>query len=255
MQNSFLSNIPAVTKNLIIINFIVWLAADVLGSRGIIDINSMLGLHYWISDKFNPVQLLTYMFLHGSFGHIFFNMFALFMFGVVIERFWGSKRFLIYYLVCGIGAGIVQEVVWTVEFHSLSNAFLQAINSGSIEPLQHFQQSFTITGNVPVERIIEFKSELFNTFITVGASGAVFGILLAFGWFFPHQKIYLYFLIPIPARIFVILYGILELFFGVANFQGDSIAHFAHLGGLLFGLILILLWRKKTTDIDNFNGY
>jgi len=251
MQNSFLSNIPPITKNLIIINFILWLATLVLADRGIFDINTTFGLHYWAADKFNPLQLLSYMFLHGSFGHIFFNMFALFMFGMAIERFWGSKRFLIYYFVCGLGAGVVQEIFWTVEFHSLSNAFSQAINSGSVESLLHFQKYFTITGNVPVGQIIELKSELFNSFITVGASGAVFGILLAFGWFFPHQKIYLYFMIPIPARIFVILYGVFELFFGVAR-ANDGIAHFAHLGGMLFGLILILFWRKKIKNSNEF---
>jgi len=253
MRNSFLSNIPPVTKNLIIINFIAWFATYVLQMRGIFDMQTTaLGLHYWAADNFNPAQLLTYMFLHGSFEHVFFNMFALFMFGIVIERFWGGKRFLIYYFVCGIGAGLVQEIFWTVEFHSLANAFSQAINSGLSEPLMHFQEMFTITGNLPVQQMIELKSQLYNSFITIGASGAVFGILLAFGWLFPHQKIYLYFLIPMPARIFVILYGIFELFFGVANFSGDHIAHFAHLGGMLFGLILILWWRKKDKNADEF---
>lgn len=237
MPNSFFNNIPPVTKNLIIINFILWLATNVLANRGLFDLNANFGLHYWAADNFNPAQLLTYMFLHGSFEHIFFNMFALFMFGMVIENFFGTKRFIIYYLVCGIGAGIVQEIFWTIQFQPILNEMTQAIESG-------------IYSNTA--EIINSKADFLANpnLITIGASGAVFGILLAFGWFFPHQKIYIYFLIPVSARIFVIIYAVLEMFFGVANFSGDNVAHFAHLGGALFGLILILLWRRKTPKID-----
>jgi len=252
MQNSFVSNIPPVTKNLIIINFIVFLAANVLSTRGIIDLNSTFGLYFWQSDKFNPVQLLTYMFLHASIGHIFFNMFALLMFGVVIERFFGSRRFLIYYLVCGLGAGIVQEVVWYFDYASLiQNISYQNFLMVKQEGYHILQQN----QNYADQYLGNLNFLLHNP--TIGASGAVFGILLAFGWFFPNQKIYLYFLIPLKARVFVILYGILELFYGVANFKGDNVAHFAHLGGVLFGLLLILLWKKKmkNTDIDNYNNY
>ncbi|MDR2824253.1 MAG: rhomboid family intramembrane serine protease [Prevotellaceae bacterium] len=260
MRNSFLNNMPPVTKNLIIINLIVWLAAYVLQIRGIFDVNEFFGLHYWAAEKFNLTQLLTYMFLHATvdpvthsivFGHVFFNMFAVFMFGMVLERFWGSKRFLFYYLFCGVGAGVVQEIVWTIDFHSLQSAFSHAISSSSVEPLLPFQTEFAkyfqITNfqSLTIEQILQLKSALFGLFNTVGASGAVFGILLAFGWLFPKEKIYFYFLIPIQARIFVILYGIAELFYGVASFRGDNVAHFAHLGGMLFGLILLLWWHKK----------
>ncbi|MDR1652300.1 MAG: rhomboid family intramembrane serine protease [Prevotellaceae bacterium] len=253
MRNSFLSNLPPVAKNLIIINLIIWFASYVLERQGVFDINGAFGLHYWASDKFNPTQLLTYMFLHstGSFAHVFFNMFALYMFGMVLERFWGSRRFLFYYLFCGVGAGIVQEVFWTVGLHPLSEAFSQAISSASAQPLLPLQTElakyFQISNlqAATVEQILQLKLAIFNLFNTIGASGAVFGMLLAFGWLFPQQKIYFYFLIPIKARFFVILYGIAELFLGVANFSGDTIAHFAHLGGMLFGLILLLLWRRK----------
>ncbi|MCL2597655.1 MAG: rhomboid family intramembrane serine protease [Paludibacter sp.] len=247
MRNSFLSNIPVVTKNLIIINFIIWLAANVLSSRGIINLNATLGLYYLQSDKFNAAQLLTYMFLHGSFGHIFFNMFALFMFGAVIERFFGSKRFLIYYFVCGLGAGLVQEIVWYIDYSSLmQNISYRDLLSIKQEGFNILQQNQNY-----IDQYLG-KLNLLLHIPTIGASGAVFGLLLAFGWFFPNQKIYLYFIFPLRARVFVILYGILELFFGVANFRGDNVAHFAHLGGLVFGLILIFLWRKKITNTNNY---
>jgi membrane associated rhomboid family serine protease len=165
------------------------------------------GLQSFGTGDFSPYQLVTYMFTHEEFSHIFFNMFALFMFGSVIERTWGVKRYLIYYLTTGIGAGLVQLLIWH------------------------------ITGQVG---------------ITIGASGAVFGLLLAFGMLFPNAPLFLMFIpIPIKAKYMVIGYGLIEFFFGIANHSGDNIAHFAHLGGMLFGIILILFWRKK----ENYYHY
>ena len=154
----------------------------------------MCALNAVCTGRFRIWQLLTYMFMHGSWSHIFFNMFALWMFGYVLENYWGSRRFLFYYLVCGIGAGLCNLIVpgWT---------------------------------------------------ITVGASGAVYGILLAFGMMFPNERIYLYFIMPIKAKWFVIGYAAIELLDGLFM-TSDGIAHFAHLGGMLVGLILILYWRK-----------
>jgi len=232
---SFLNSIPPVVKNLIAINVILWLATLVLpgfmNRLGIsIDLTDILGMHYWASSKFSPAQLITYMFMHGGFTHILFNMFALYMFGGVLENLWGPKRFLFYYLVTGIGAGLVQQVFWTIEYHSALTAISDAIASNVI--------------NAP-ELIIQ-KQTFQNMLITIGASGSVFGLLLAFGWLFPEAKLMIFPLpIPIKARIFVTLYGVIELFMGVAQFSGDSIAHFAHLGGMLFGVILILWWKKK----------
>jgi len=152
------------------------------------------------------------------------------MFGGVLENLWGPKRFLFYYLVTGIGAGLVQQVFWTIEYHSALTAISNAIASNAI--------------NAP-ELILQ-KQAFQNMLITIGASGSVFGLLLAFGWLFPEAKLMIFPLpIPIKARIFVALYGVVELFMGVAQFSGDSIAHFAHLGGMLFGTILILWWKKK----------
>ena len=233
-MNNFLNSIPPIVKNLIGINIVLWLASIVLpgifAHSGIqLDLTDILGLHYWASSKFNPAQLLTYMFMHGGFEHLLFNMFALYMFGAVLEQFWGAKRFLIYYIVTGLGAGIVQQLFWTVEYHSTIAAMNEAI------------------GNYPLQAIelIEQKRSFLNMPITVGASGSVFGLLLAFGWLFPETRLLLlFFPVPIKARIFVLIYGVAELLLGVAQFSGDSVAHFAHLGGMLFGAILILFWKK-----------
>lgn len=255
-RSSLLSSIPPVVKNLIAINIIMWLATIALPGLLrkwdiVIDLTDVLGMHYWASGKFNIAQLFTYMFMHGGFNHIFFNMFALFMFGSVLEYAWGSKRFLYYYLITGVGAGIVQQLFWTYEYQPLVNAMNEAIANNSGEVLLPFADTLSRYfrfGNLALfdaASVIELKDAFLNLPVTVGASGSVFGLLLAFGWLFPQEKIFLMFIpIPIPARIFVIIYGVAELFLGVARFSGDSIAHFAHLGGMLFGIIMILLWKK-----------
>lgn len=256
-RSSFFSNIPVVVKNLIAINFIMWLATLVLPQisgrwGGNIDLTDFLGMHYWAADKFNLAQLITYMFMHGGFGHLFFNMFALYMFGGVLENYWGPKKFLIYYLVTGIGAGIVQQLFWTVEYHSALTAINNAIQNQSGEyliPYQHVYEKFLRFGSLTdftVSDTLKLKSLFLNAPVTIGASGSVFGLLLAFGWMFPEARLMmLFFPVPIRARIFVIIYGVAELFLGVASFSGDSVAHFAHLGGMLFGVIMILFWKKK----------
>ncbi|MDR3651438.1 MAG: rhomboid family intramembrane serine protease [Paludibacter sp.] len=256
---SFLNLIPPVVKNLIAINIILWLASVVtpgLFSRfGVnVDLTDILGLHYWASSKFNPAQLVTYMFMHGGLSHIFFNMFALYMFGGVLEQLWGTKRFLFFYLVTGVGAGIVQEIFWTVEYQSVVSVLNEAVSSNSAQTLLNHQdilgKYFRLEniGSLDVPALIEMKRMFLNMPITIGASGAVFGLLLAFGWLFPEVNLYLMFIpIPIKAKYFVIFYGVAELFGGVAQFSGDNIAHFAHLGGMLFGAILILIWKKKKT--------
>lgn len=254
---SFLNSIPPVVKNLIAINIILWLASVVtpgLFSRlGVnIDLTDILGMHYWASSKFNPAQLITYMFMHGGLSHIFFNMFALYMFGGILERLWGTKRFLFYYLATGVGAAITQQLFWTIEYHSVVSALNEAISANSGDILLNYQsvlsQYFRLENisSFDAPAIIEMKKMFLNMPITVGASGAVFGLLLAFGWLFPEEKLYVMFIpFPIKARIFVLIYGVIELFMGVAQFSSDSVAHFAHLGGMLFGVILILIWKQK----------
>ena len=226
-NSSFLNSIPPVTKNLIIINLLFWLASLVLPKVGV-DLVQLLGLHFPGATDFRFYQIITYMFMHStySFTHVFFNMFAVYMFGRVLENVWGPKRFLVFYMVTGIGAGLVQEFVWFFELRDVLLGSHDMINVGGVQ--------------------IMAKSDFLNHFVTIGASGAVFGILLAFGMLFPNVPLYIMFVpVPIKAKYFVIGYGLIELFMGVANFNGDSVAHFAHLGGMLFGYFLIRYWKKK----------
>lgn len=227
-QNSgFLADVPTVTKNIIIINVLCWIASLSLPKIGI-NLVDLFGLHVLGANDFQPFQVISYMFLHdtSSFTHVFFNMFAVYMFGRVLENVWGSKRFLIYYMVTGIGAGLVQEVMWLYNMQDLFLGGFTSVNLNGVEVID--------------------RSEYLDLFVTIGASGSVFGILLAFGMLFPNIPLYLMFVpIPIKAKYFVFFYGLAELFMGVANFSGDNVAHFAHLGGMLFGFFLIRYWRKK----------
>jgi len=183
------------------------------------------------------------MFMHAGVEHILFNMFAVYMFGRLFEMFWGGKKFLFYYLVAGLGAAIVQQTVWYIDYCSIAShiADMPAVMSHiSTEGAKALAESLNYSD--------EYMGRLniLMNIPTVGASGAVFGILLAFGYMFPKEKLYMFFLpIPIPARVFVVVYGLIELFAGVANFSWDNVAHFAHLGGLLFGLVLLLIWKKR----------
>ena len=216
-----LGTLPTVTKNLLIINVIIWLAQFVLFRRTDFDLTQQFGLHFPASDNFRFYQLVTYMFLHDpySFSHVFFNMFAVFMFGRTLEQVWGPKRFLTYYMATGIGAGLVQILVMYIR----------------------------ISAELPPELFSMVNS------ITIGASGSVFGILLAFGMLFPNAQLFIIpFPFPIKAKWFVIGYGLLELVFGVANRTGDNVAHFAHLGGMMFGIFMILYWRKKDRGYGRF---
>ena len=218
---------PTVTKNLLIINALLFLAALVLEQRFGIELNDILGLHFFLADKFNPAQLITYMFMHGGWSHIFFNMFAVWMFGRVLEQVWGPRRFLFYYILCGVGAGIVQEIVQFIQYEAVLSAY-DSVNTGS--------------------QIIPMADYL-NLMVTVGASGAVYAILLAFGMLFPNQQLFIIpFPFPIKAKYFVIGYVVLELYLGLSNSASDNVAHFAHLGGMIFGFILIMYWKKKNQN-------
>lgn len=216
------SILPLVVKNLLIINIIFFLATIACETVWHIDLAQYLGLHYIGASDFRPYQFVTYMFMHGSFAHIFFNMFALWMFGNAIENVWGPKRFLIFYFVCGIGAGLTQELVQYIQLNDI---------------VQNYEYVRFNNTSIPVD-------DYLNMLTTVGASGAVYGILLAFGMMWPNSRIYLYFLIPIKTKWFVLIYGLLELFSGLSSV--DNVAHFAHVGGMVFGLLLILYWRNKS---------
>ena len=215
--------LPTVVKNLLIINVLFFLAKIAAESVLRIDLADYLGLHYIGASDFQPYQLVTYMFMHGNFAHLFFNMFALWMFGNTLENIWGSNRFLLFYFVCGIGAGLVQELVQYIQYGAMLSHY-DSVNYGGV--------------------IIPVKQYLNMIPTTVGASGAVYGILLAFGMMFPNSTLYIYFAIPIKAKWFVLIYGVIELLSGLSG-ASDGIAHFAHLGGMLFGLFLILYWKKK----------
>ena len=242
--------IPPITLNLIIINVLCWLIQIIIPSKFDINITDMFGLHYWISEKFHWYQLITNMFLHDTHGmsHLFFNMFGLFMFGTAVEEAWGGKKFLFFYLFTGIGASITQELSWLIDSHALMSAFDTAIAEGNGAALVPFEHMFIGNGSISyitLSNILELRSGMLNSMLAIGASGALFGVLLAFAWLFPKAKMGIIFVpIMIPARIFVAIYTVIELVCGVANFSFDSIAHYAHLGGMLFGLILILIWKK-----------
>lgn len=235
-----MDRIPTVTKNLLAINVLMFLAAFVAEEKFGIDLNDYLGLHLVLSDEFMPHQLVTYMFMHGGLSHIFFNMYALFMFGRTLEYAWGPKRFLFYYLLAGVGAALVQESVGLARFYSIAGSLGQAeVETVFREGLAILQQG----KNYINPSLAELNIVLSST--TVGASGAIYAILLGFGMLFPNERLFIFPLpVPIKARYFVIGYALIELYLGTMG-SPDGVAHFAHLGGMLFGFILIIYWRKK----------
>jgi len=267
------SFLPEVVKNLLIINGICFLATFVLQQQGI-DLNDMLGLHYFEAEKFRWWQFFTYMFMHGNFMHIFLNMFAMWMFGAALENVWGAKRFLNYYIITGLGAALVQQLIIYYEMQPALAYVNNYIANPDIETLKNFQSSIAYTKfssaemtahfkefianynsvvttdlaramQLSVDFMTQVKADALNAPVTVGASGAVFGLLLAYGMIFPNTLLYVYFAIPIKAKYFVMIYGALELFSGILNVPGDNVAHFAHLGGLVSGFITIMIWRNQ----------
>jgi membrane associated rhomboid family serine protease len=325
--------LPTVVKNLLIINVLFFLASFAMGNAFGIDLSDILGLHYFEAEKFKPYQIITYMFMHGGFGHIFFNMFALWMFGYALENLWGPKRFLIYFLVTGMGAALIQYIVIYFELapvmhavdlykqdhsllkfkefmessnfkvasldiqnhfeafktsynallhrsdtlvdfanHSLSQANFLTSHADSLglsaDVIKHSADSLTSISNsaimqsdslqgkglqLSLDFIDQYRNDMLNAPVVVGASGAVFGILLAFGMTFPNTLIYIYFAIPVKAKWVVLAYGAIEIYSGISNNPNDNVAHFAHLGGMLFGFILIMLWRNNNKR--RFNNY
>lgn len=233
-------NIPPVVKNLIIINAIMLLASYVIGSSMGINLNRVLGLYYFESSQFKPFQLVTHIFMHGGIAHLFFNMFALFMFGRVLEQVWGSKRFFIYYFFTGIGAALLHTFVLFLEAKSI----MANLSPEQIALVKSEGTAIYLQGKNFMHQGMASLNLLFNI-PTVGASGAVFGVLLAFGMYFPNTVLMLIFPpIPIKAKYFVMIYGGIELYLGFTQ-SNSNIAHFAHLGGMLFGFILIKIWAKR----------
>ena len=218
------------TKNLLIVNFLTFVATWVLQLRGI-DLTQLLGLHFFLASDFHFYQFFTYMFLHGGFTHIFFNMFALWMFGAVIERVWGPRKFIFYYICCGVGAGVAQELVQYVNYSIEGLAAYQYVNAGGVQ----------MTTDAYI-----------NLWTTIGASGAVYAILLAFGMIFPNERLFIIpFPFPIKAKWLVTGYIVIELFSAMSG-PGDGVAHMAHLGGMLFGFLLIRYWQKHPDSSQRF---
>jgi membrane associated rhomboid family serine protease len=212
--------IPPVIKNLVIFNALVFLAQQVFPSM-----DNLFALHDIHSVYFRPYQLITHLFMHGSIEHILFNMFALWMFGSILENVWGGKKFLVFYILCGLGSAVLHLLVLYHQMAPLMEEFQL------LPPEQ--QQDLLYSATFRVNEA------------TIGASGAIFGCLAAFGYLFPNSLIYLYFFVPIKAKWFVLGYAAMELFFGIRNSAGDNVAHWAHLGGAIVGLILVIYWNRS----------
>lgn len=239
-DNNTMRQLPPITKNLLIINLLFFLASFALPRHGV-DLESLMGLHYFEAPDFHPYQFFTYMFMHAGLEHIFFNMFALWMFGRIVESTLGSKRFLILYVVCGLGAGLLQELA-------------QYAYYSQYEIIDHFHDISTgelVTGKF----FLIGRSALdLNLLSTVGASGAVYGVLLAFGMLYPNDKM---FIIPIPvpikAKYLIAGYAIIELLSAI-NGANDNVAHIAHLGGMLFAAALIIWWKNRDRRNNDYWG-
>ena len=267
------AGLPVVTKNIIIINVLFYLLTVALQSTQNFDLTKYLGLHYPTAPDFKPHQFITYIFMHGGFSHILFNMLGVYIFGQVLEQVWGPKRYLIFYILTGLGAALAQYVV----IYFTTGPFVDAIElvqnnltKDSIKNLlntpefQHhvsfdfinnyddFVQQYNNASHENSPRalslasqfLLDFKNQYLNSQVVVGASGSLFGLLGGFGMLFPNRELYLYFFIPIKAKWLVILYGGFEIFSGLQNNPTDKVAHFAHIGGLLVGIALVLFWRK-----------
>lgn len=223
--------IPPVIKNLVILNVLVFIAQKTFENNASFNIENLFALHDIHSVYFKPHQLITYMFLHGGWDHIFFNMFALWMFGSVLENFWGPKRFLFFYITCGIGSALLHLAILYREMAPIMEEL-------SRYPIDQ-QQEYLYNPNFPVNGA------------TLGASGAVFGCLAAFGYLFPNSQM---FILPIPfpikAKWFVLFYGGMELYLGIQNSAGDNVAHWAHIGGAIVGILIVIYWKKR--DRRNF---
>ena len=225
-------SIPETIKQLIIINVIFYFGSQFIGNLGY----DILALHYYENEKFLISQFITHMFMHGSPSHILFNMFGLWMFGSPLEQMWGRQKFLFFYISCGLGAALLQMLVYYSQIQNLYQVI--EFNNLSLSDPQ-------LILNFMSERDYSDAITAFNS-VMVGASGAIYGVLVAFAFSFPNSKLMLLFLpFPIKAKFFVPLLILIDLFFGISSFSVGPIAHFAHVGGAIIGLIMVLYWRKN----------
>ena len=233
-------SVPETIKQLIIINIIFYFGSQFLGDLSY----DILALHYFENDKFIISQLITHMFMHGSPSHILFNMFGLWMFGSPLEQMWGKQKFLFFYFSAGLGAAALQMLVYYIQVQALYDVV--ETNSLSLSDP-------AILLNYMSQNDYNQALSSFNS-VMVGASGAIYGVLVAFAFSFPNSKLMLLFPpIPIKAKYFVPLLILIDLFFGLSSFSIGSIAHFAHVGGALIGLIMVLYWRKNQFNSNRWN--
>lgn len=264
--------LPPVVKNLLIINILLAIFQFVLYRSTGINLADYLGLHYFRSDLFHSWQFVTHMFMHGTpsdlnltLMHLFGNMFALWMFGSILENVWGPKRFLTFYFICGLGAAFCHMAVLSYDYESLRSAIaffqqhptqenlanlIEKQDLGHIAPFANLRSFWAANPDCSncVTTAVDLSAQYYQMAIneaTVGASGAVFGILFAFGYLFPNTLLYFFFLVPIKAKWVVAGYAVYELYSGMANNPGDMVAHFAHLGGMLFAYILLKIWNRR----------
>ena len=238
MFNNILKNISPVVKNILLINVIFYVAQWTIPS-----FTQNFELYPITSEQFRPWQLATHFFMHSpySIGHIFFNMFALVIFGSQLEKIWGPQKFLIYYISCALGASILHLGVTYFRIQSIETGLsLEDLELFRANAFEAFQKGMNFKDPILAQLNILHNSPM------LGASGAIFGLLAAFGYLFPNTELMLLFPpIPIKAKYFVIGYAVLELYLGISNNPSDNVAHFAHLGGALIGIIIVLYWSKK----------
>jgi membrane associated rhomboid family serine protease len=260
--------LPTIIKNLLIINGLVFLAQNTFaGPTSSFSFEDYFALHAWQSDLYKPWQLITHMFLHGDFGHILGNMFALWMFGSILENVWGPKRFLLFYMLCGVGAAVIHLAILSYQLVPLVSEYeyLLSLSKTNAAGFSDAILNYSAKHQIPLSQILADNKvdlstpglapqlmELITTYYnksigtaTLGASGAVFGILIAFVYLFPNTYIYIYFLFPIKAKWLGILYFAFEVYKGIQNAAGDNVARWAHVGGAIIGFLLVYIWKKK----------
>ena len=259
--------LPPVIKNLVIINVLVLIAQNTIGKQLAFSIDNVFALHSWKSTLFQPWQLVTHMFMHSGPMHIFGNMINLWFFGATLENLWGGKRFLVFYVVCGLGAALLQLLSLNYEAAHLTKQYLDLlairennptnavdsmlsyINSHNISIKQEWIQYLSINHDNPdapgklLEGFLGSCKSKIDT-ATIGASGAVFGVMAGFAYLFPNDYLYLNFFIPIKVKWYVLGYFCFELFASIKNSAGDDVAHWAHIGGAIIGLLLVMTWNK-----------
>ena len=255
---SFLNSIPQVTKNILFLNVMFYVVTEILALQGI-NLRGSLGAHYVNSPLFQPYQIVTHFFMHGDFFHIFFNMWLFIMLGGFLEKLWGPKRFFIFYIASAMGAFALYNAIGVYQLIELSNVIGSTVNmdefnliiaqSEGLDELNSIlTQFFQNVSNLNVGAVREYISLSYTPM--VGASGAIFGVMAAFAILFPNTEFMLYFAIPVKAKYLVGAYFLIEVYQAFQNEANDPVAHLAHIGGAIVGVILVLIWRKQ--DRANF---